>query len=68
VLDAFLSNVETDMQVGNLVAIMPGIALYGNSGDGIERLVIDRDSIVYVNDMPTPNQDIIQPWVDEHMK
>lgn len=68
VMVAIWDNIETDMNAGNIITIAPGVALYGNSPDRIERLVIDRDYIMTVGGVPTPNVEAMQTWIDDHMK
>ncbi|KAB2903925.1 MAG: LytR family transcriptional regulator [Anaerolineae bacterium] len=61
-LNAVWDNVETDMNLGNMIAILPGIGLYGHNPD---RFVIDRD---YIASGSTPNVEKMRPWIESHMK
>lgn len=68
VLAAILNAVETDMAMPQLVGLMPGIVLYGNSPDAVEQFVIDREYIVYGNNGEAlPNVDRMRPWLDVYM-
>ncbi len=62
VSSAIWENVETDMNLGNIIQIFPGIALYGRSPD---RFVIDSS---YIGSGSTPDVESMKPWIESHMK
>lgn len=65
VIVAVLDNLETDMHLGNMISILPGIGLYGRNPD---RFVIEREYLMDSGGYATPNVEAMQSWVDEHMK
>ncbi|NJL95067.1 MAG: LCP family protein [Anaerolineae bacterium] len=68
VLRVIEDNVESDMSIDDFWALAPGILLYGNNPDAIERLVIEREHLYYTDGNPHLNLDTIEVWLDQHVR
>jgi LCP family protein required for cell wall assembly len=69
VLNAFYDHFESDMSFGEMLAVMPGILLYGYNPDGIDRFVVDRDYLYLGSSGEAmPNVDLIAPWIESHLE
>jgi LCP family protein required for cell wall assembly len=65
---AVAANVETDMNIVEMTALMPGFVLYGRSPDQIEQFVVDRNHVLNgTNGEAIPNMNSIRPWVEAHL-
>ena len=62
VMAAFSNNVDTNMGIDDMFAVVPGLILYG-FGD-INRLVIDNE---YLNGSQ-PDMTKVSPWIQQHLE
>lgn len=65
VLGAMLSNVDTDMNILNMMGTSPGLLLYGSNP---ERLVIDREYLIGGANGREPNMERLRPWIEENLE
>lgn len=63
VMAAFFNNVETDMGIGDLLMVAPGVLLYGH-GSNLNRLVLDNE---YLSG-GYPDMTRVDPWVQTHLR
>lgn len=61
VLDVLLSNVDTDLNLFDLIAIAPAVLM--DSG-GIDRLVITREYIRPIEGGAAPDYELLNPWLE----
>lgn len=64
---AFETNTETTIGFGNALQLAPALLLYGRNTDKIERLVIDRETIVYDGSVAMPDMNKLRPWIESHL-
>lgn len=67
VLAALISNTSSDMQAGEYFQVTPGLILYGRPGY-LTQFVLTREYLSAGDSGPTPNHDVLDPWIDENLK
>lgn len=66
---AFSDNTETDLNLGEMLRLAPGILLDGRGSGQIEQLVVERENIYRgANGEAFPNVETIRPWIETYMK
>lgn len=66
---ALFNNFETDMSPPQMLALAPGILLNGYSPSQVEQFVVTRDYIYRGSAGEAyPSTELIEPWVEEHMR
>ncbi len=69
VLNALVQNIETDMNLLEMLKAAPALLLYGNSRAHVNQFVVDRDYIYRGdNGEAYPNVEKIHPWIQAHTR